>query len=140
MIDIKPTYKLSQFEKKVQTEICDLINVPMNSKDIQVVKKEENEKEKRISLYQMKSHIIIITAPSLFKDVVSEVKSLDDDSHISIEHLKNVLNLDHHNIADKTVYLFLNPDTHKKIQHSGVLSIKRLDDSYVDEFKKFTSE
>ena len=132
--------KISQFEKNIQKEISNLVNVSVKYKDIQIVSNEKYENKKRITVYQMKFNSLIITAPSLYNSIKDVVSSMGEKSKIYIDQLKNLLNLNDHKVTNKTIYLFLNPIDFKDSFLESRYKLSRLNEGYNTEFEKFKSE
>ena len=137
---IKKNDKITQFEKIVQKEISNLINVPSKFKNIIIASNEEYENKKKITIYQMKLNSIIITAPSLFDEISSNISNLEKQSRVYIDQLKKLLNLNKHKIKDKTIYLFLKPNDYNHPSFENKYRISRLDKKYKSQFEKFKSE
>ncbi|WP_027339240.1 GNAT family N-acetyltransferase [Halonatronum saccharophilum] len=133
-------YKLTPFERRVQREMSKIIDVPFNLKDVEIITKKEYEKDKKISIYQMKLNSLIITPPSLYDNLVERIDQSGIVSRVDINQLKSMMGLDKHRVEDRTVYLFLNPSDYKGSFLGEKYIISKLDKSYDKEFKVFKSE
>ena len=132
--------KITQFEKTVQKEISNLINVPSKFKNVIIASNEEYENKKKITIYQMKLNSIIITAPSIFDEISFIINDLEKQSRVYIDQLKKLLNLSKHKIKDKTIYLFLKPNDYNHPSFKNKYRISRLDKKYKSQFEKFKGE
>ncbi|MTI69197.1 MAG: GNAT family N-acetyltransferase [Firmicutes bacterium] len=130
---------IRQFEKTIQLEISNLIDISTDLKNIELVKREKNEESKRVTIYQMKENSLIATAPSLY-DAIKKFKDNHLSSKISIDELKNYIKLNNHKIRDKTIYMFLNPDDYKDILVKDGYKISKIDKGYKNEFNEFKKD
>jgi hypothetical protein len=132
--------EINQFEKKVQTEISNLVDIPNNYNDLLIVSNNKYEEGKKVTIYQMKLNSIIITAPSLYNDINKYLIEPENNSRIYIDQLKHQLNLDHHKVGDKTIYLFLNPTDYKEECLDPKYSILSIDETYNKQFEEFKND
>ena len=132
--------KINQFEKAIQTEISNLIKVPVKFNKHQILSNNNCEEKKEVKIYQMKFNSIIVTAPSLYDDINKEINNIGKDLRVYIEQLKDSLKLDKHKVENKTIYLFLNPNYYKELSFKSEYTIFRIDKEYKKEFEEFESE
>jgi RimJ/RimL family protein N-acetyltransferase len=114
-----------------------IVKVSTGFSGIKLVSNEKYEKQKRIILYRFGADLVIVTAPSLYAVINTQLLNLKKG--VSAEELKDLLGLESH-VISKTSYLFLDPADQQEFVPESQYSITRLDRSHHAAFEEFVSE
>jgi len=132
--------KKNEFEKIIEKEIINLIDAPIESKNLQVFSSKKYEENKEVKIYQTTFGSIIITAPSLYDITCTIINSYRKDKRVSLSLLRDLLQLSNHKIESKTVFLFLNPDNYIEPVLDPKYKIFKIGEKYKNEFEEFVSD
>lgn len=132
--------KNDEFEKIIEKEIINLIDAPIESKNLQVFSSKKYEENKEVKIYQTTFGSIIVTAPSLYDITCKIINSYRKDKRVSLSLLRDLLQLSNHKIESKTVFLFLNPDNYIEPVLDPKYKIFKIGEKYKNEFEEFISD